>query len=198
MKNFDWCAYTYRHRIALQYVLEELVQETELKEQMKQRAIMHDRDKMFLYLFLEQIDCQHYHVAHQPHHLENPLQKSYEDLVETVLDFESAPYTKPDKPLNAFDFTKRLLSLGYIEQEVADQLFSIMHDFGIDASYDITQDIQKRVFMESLPQVTEEMILAEVEAFLETDPVREIQYIRERCPEVETDPLWRKWELDKE
>lgn len=51
MKNFDWCAYTYRHRIALQYVLEELVQETELKEQMKQRAIMHDRDKMFLYLF---------------------------------------------------------------------------------------------------------------------------------------------------
>ena len=82
-----------------------------LKEEMLKRAKIHDMDKMVMYLFMEQKEAQKIHMMHQPHHLENSLPRTYEDLVETIIDYECAPYTKPDKPLNAYDFTNLLVQI---------------------------------------------------------------------------------------
>ena len=102
MKNFNWCIYTYRHRRAFEYCVNKLIHDPDLKEEMLKRAKIHDMDKMVMYLFLEQKEAQKIHMMHQPHHLENSLPRTYEDLVETIIDYECAPYTKPDKPLNAY------------------------------------------------------------------------------------------------
>ena len=111
MKNLNWCIYTYRHRRAFEYCVNKLIHESDLKEEMLKRAKIHDMDKMVMYLFLEQKEAQKIHMMHQPHHLENSLPRTYEDLVETIIDYECAPYTKPDKPLNAYDFTNLLMQM---------------------------------------------------------------------------------------
>lgn len=167
MKNFDWCAYTYRHRRAIEYLIEKLIQDENLKLEMKKRAEFHDMDKVLLYQGMEQYPAQMVHVENQPHHLDCKKPKTYFDLVETVLDYESAPYTKPDKPLNAFDFVHKLQEMSLIEEEIADQLYQIMHEFGIDHSGTVESDEEGRKYMQELPEVTEEMILEEI-----------VQYIR--------------------
>jgi hypothetical protein len=88
-----------------------LIHDPNLREEMLRRARIHDMDKMVMYLFMEQKEAQKIHMMHQPHHLENSLPRTYEDLVETIIDYECAPYTKPDKPLNAYDFTNLLMQM---------------------------------------------------------------------------------------
>lgn len=180
MKNFEWCVYTYKHRLAFEYVARKLIKDEGLLVNIIERARVHDLDKQLMYLFLDWDECVSYHIMHQPHHLDNDMEKSYEDLVETIIDFECAPYTKPDKPLNAFDFVGKLKELGYIDEAMALRLFSIMRDFEIDYSYDITKDEEAMRFVSSLPDVTEEMILLEIMEFVNTNPVNELSYIREK------------------
>ncbi|MDO4961187.1 MAG: hypothetical protein Q4E57_04950 [Eubacteriales bacterium] len=167
MKNADWCAYTYRHRKAFEYTAEKLIKDPELKAKMLRRAKVHDMDKLLLYLFTDdQLEAQRIHVSHSAHHLENDLPRTYEDYVETVIDYECAPYTKPDKPLNAWDFANKLLRLGALKPETAEILFGIMHELGIDRSYLLTEtDPEGIKYLDSIAgpgKVTEEMILLEV------------------------------------
>ena len=122
MKNLNWCIYTYRHRRAFEYCVNKLIHNPDLKEEMLRRAKVHDMDKMVMYLFLEQKEAQKIHMMHQPHHLENNLPKTYEDLVETVIDYECAPYTKPDKPLNAYDFTNLLMQMKALDEKTGANL----------------------------------------------------------------------------
>ncbi len=180
MKNYDWCVYTYKHRRAFEYVARKYIKDKSLLEAILRRAKLHDLDKLLMYLFLDWEECIQYHIMHQPHHLDNDMEKSYEDLVETVIDFECAPYTKPDKPLNAFDFVHKLKDMGYIDENTSTNLFEIMKDLGIDYSYDITKDEEAMSFVSSLGDVTEEMILLEVMEFVRTNPEKELSYIRER------------------
>lgn len=180
MKNFEWCVYTYKHRRALVYVIHKLIHDDALKQKMLARVKFHDVDKMLLYLFLDQTESMKYHVEHQPHHLESGKCTSYEDYLEMVLDFECAPYTKPDKPLNAYDFTQKLLNMGWISQEIADILFGIMLDLKIDSSYDITKcDLEGMQFVSELGTITEEMILLDIFDYIKTDP-EELVYIQQR------------------
>ena len=107
----------------------------DLKEEMLKRARIHDMDKMVMYLFLEQKEAQKIHMMHQPHHLENSLPRTYEDLVETIIDYECAPYTKPDKPLNAYDFTNLLMQMKVLDGKTGEQLNSLaIPDGTIEAS----------------------------------------------------------------
>lgn len=179
MKNFDWLVYTYKHRRTIEYLIQELPLDEALRNEMLERAKIHDVDKLMMYMFLSQEESQKYHVMHRAHHLDNTLPKSYADYVETVIDFESAPYTKPDKPLNAYDFTKKLLELGYINKETADILFNIMHDLKIDYSYDATKNKKIMDYVNSIGEVTEEMILLEVFEYAHFFP-QEIQFIKEK------------------
>lgn len=166
IRNFEWCVYTYRHRRAFVYVVNKLVKDAALKEEMLRRARVHDMDKMLMYLFWDQYESQKRHVEQQPHHLECKKQKTYHDLVETVIDYECAPYTKPDKPLNAYDFMNKLLEMQLIDTEVADKLLEIMHDFGIDSSYDTTKDVAGMEHVKAIGEVTEDMIWQEVIEYL--------------------------------
>ena len=55
-----------------------------------------------MYLFYDKKDASNIHRDKTVHH-ENELEKTELDYIEMVLDWESARYTKPDKPLNAYD-----------------------------------------------------------------------------------------------
>lgn len=179
MKNFEWCAYTYRHRKMFAYLVEHRIKDPVMKQKMRERAREHDLDKVLLYLFFDQRECQDYHVLHQPHHLESGLGNSYEDYLETILDYESSPYTKPDKPLNAYDFVHKLLEWGYISAEKADILLRILKELGMDRSYQVQEDAEGMAYVDSIGEVTEEMVLLEVMDYLTRHP-GDFDVIRER------------------
>ena len=99
MKNFEYIKYTYKHRkIVIKLAEKYFSDNQELLEQVK----YHDLDKMYMYLFFGKKDVSRMHRDLVAHH-ENELEKSDADYIEMVLDWESARYTKPDKPLNAYD-----------------------------------------------------------------------------------------------
>ena len=167
MKNLNWCIYTYRHRRAFEYCVNKLIHDPDLKEEMLKRAKIHDMDKMVMYLFLEQKEAQKIHMMHQPHHLENSLPRTYEDLVETIIDYECAPYTKPDKPLNAYDFTNLLMQMKVLDGKTGANLISIMEDLGIASSASNQGDKEGYAYMEQFAVVTEDMIREEIQTYID-------------------------------
>ena len=177
MRNFEWCVYTYKHRIAFIYVAKRVIKNDLLLKKMLERGKIHDIDKQLLYLFVPWEEAVEYHITHRSHHLESKGEKTYEDLVEMIIDFECAPYTKPDKPLNCYDFVHKLIEWGEIDENLANRHFDIMHEFEIDSSYDVTQEEQCIHFLNSLPEVTEEMILLDIMEYVRTNPVEELAYV---------------------
>ena len=121
MKNLDWCIYTYKHRRMFVYIAKKLIKDEALLGSILERAKTHDVDKLIMYMSLDQRISQEHHVLIRPHHLECKVEKCYEDLLETVIDYECSPYTKPDKPLNAYDFLNKLLDMKLVEKDIADR-----------------------------------------------------------------------------
>ena len=177
MKNLNWCIYTYRHRKAFEYCVRKYIHEPALREEMLRRAAVHDMDKMIMYLFMDQKAAQEMHVKIQPHHLENDLPRTYEDYVETVMDYECAPYTKPDKPLNAYDFTQLLMDWKALDEETGNKLISIMEEIGIANSTTYIDDEEGQRYISSLEEVTEEMIYKEIRIYLNDNPDNELDMI---------------------
>ena len=99
MKNKEYIEYTYKHRLVVIYLAKKYFPNN--KELLKQ-VELHDLDKLFLYLFFNKKDVSKLHRDLNYHH-DNELEKSKLDYIEMVLDWESARYTKDDKPLNAYD-----------------------------------------------------------------------------------------------
>ena len=170
MRNLEWCIYTYRHRKAFEYCVRRYIKEPSLREEMLKRAAVHDMDKMLMYLFMDQKAAQEMHTKTQPHHLENDLPRTYEDFVETVIDYECAPYTKPDKPLNAYDFTHLLMDWKVLDDETGGRLLSIIKEFGIDNSETYTEDAEGQEYISNYNDVTEEMIQDELLTYVRNDP----------------------------
>ena len=177
MKNLKWCIYTYRHRKAFEYCVRKYIHEPALREELLRRAAVHDMDKMIMYIFMDQKDAQEMHVKTQPHHLENDLPRTYEDYVETVMDYECAPYTKPDKPLNAYDFTQLLMDWKALDEETGNKLISIMEDIGIANSTTYIDDVEGQRYISSLEEVTEEMIYEEIRTYLNENPDNDLDTI---------------------
>ena len=167
MKNLKWCIYTYKHRKAFEYCVKKYIHDPVLREEMLRRAAVHDMDKMVMYLFLDQKTAQETHVKTQPHHLENDLPRTYEDYVETVMDYECAPYTKPDKPLNAYDFTNLLMDWKALDAATGEKLISIMEELGIDNSTTYDDDAEGQIYINDIGSVTEEMIYREIMTYIE-------------------------------
>ena len=186
MKNLKWCIYTYRHRKAFEYCVRRYIHEPVLREEMLRRAAVHDMDKMTMYLFMDQKEAQEMHVDTQPHHLENDLPRTYEDLVETVIDYECAPYTKPDKPLNAYDFTNLLMDRKVLDEETGNRLISIMEELGIANSATYIDDEEGQKYISSLEDVTEEMIYEEILTYINEHPDnalnRILEHVRDSSP----------------
>lgn len=179
MKNLKWCIYTYRHRRAFEYCVHKYIREPALREEMLRRADIHDMDKMVMYLFMDQKAAQEMHVKTQPHHLENDLPRTYEDYVETVIDYECAPYTKPDKPLNAYDFTNLLMDWKALDEDTGSKLISIMEKIGIANSATYIEDEEGQKYINSLEDVTEEMIYEEILTYINNHPDNALNMILE-------------------
>ncbi len=184
MKNYKWCQYTYLHRRAFEYCVRKLILEPNLRGEMLRRARIHDMDKMIMYLFLNQKEAQAFHVETQPHHLENKLPKTYEDLVETIIDYECAPYTKPDKPLNAYDFTRLLVEHNVLDESTGSQLIAIMKDIGIANSASVSADARGIEYITGFSEVTEEMIFEEILTYVNSNPDNELNMILEHMHRI--------------
>ena len=98
MKNIEKLIYTYKHRKIVLMLAKKYYNKKELLEQLEK----HDLDKMFLLLLFEKSVIKNIHRSISSHH-DNDIPKTDLDYIEMILDWESARYTKEDKPLNAYD-----------------------------------------------------------------------------------------------
>ena len=151
MKNFEHIKYTYKHRKIVMCLAEKYFKDI---NEVLERIKSHDIDKLYLYLFYEKKTVSRIHREQSSHH-ENELEKTYLDYVEMVLDWESARYTKPDKPLNAYD------TLVKFYPGMTDVILPILQEMKIDKpGLPMDQDILKLV--EELDTVSEEDIIKEL------------------------------------
>ena len=102
-ERFRRIVYTCRHKVAYLRVEKRLFGKNTL------RGYFHDIDKILLYLalWIEPDQVQKIHRKHSKHHVQNQLFKKREDLIDTIIDWECARLTKPDKPLNAYETLMR-------------------------------------------------------------------------------------------
>ena len=96
-KNKGAIKYTQNHRKAFKSV------EKELLGYNTWRSIVHDLDKVILYNIWPHEKVKKFHRSTARHHTESKFKKNREDYIEMIIDWECARYTKPDKPLNAYD-----------------------------------------------------------------------------------------------
>lgn len=122
MKNKEYIEYTYKHRKVVMLLAKKYFKDNkELLNKLK----FHDMDKIFTYLFYDKKTASNMHRDHSNHH-DNGKEKEYLDYVEMALDWESARYTKPDKPLNAYD------TLVAYYPHLEEHILPILKEMGID------------------------------------------------------------------
>lgn len=110
-------AYTIKHRKAFRRVEKELLGHNTL------RGILHDLDKVFLYMIFDYKSVHNWHRKHSRHH--SVKAKTHSDFVQMVVDWECARYTKPDKPLNARD------TLDKFYPELKDKVLPVIQELGL-------------------------------------------------------------------
>lgn len=167
MRNLDWLVYTFRHRRAFEYCVKKRVRDPELRAELLRRAKIHDLDKMVMYLFMDQRKAQRLHIQTQPHHLENSLPRTHADWVEAVIDYECAPYTKPDKPLNAYEFVLKLMDMTVLDPTTGAKLIRIMEELDIARPGTIAGDAEGLAYCAALGPVTEAMVLEEILCYID-------------------------------
>ncbi len=121
MKNKEYIEYTYKHRKVVMLLAKKYFSDN---KELLQQVELHDLDKLYTYLFYDKKTASKLHREQTPHHV-NDLEKTYLDYIEMVLDWESARYTKPDKPLNAYD------TLYAYYPEMVDVILPILQEMGI-------------------------------------------------------------------
>ena len=155
MKNFDKLVYTYKHRKVLNYLAKKYFDRDDLIERLKH----HDMDKMYLLLFYDKKDIEKYHRSMSTHH-DNDLEKTELDYIEMILDWESARYTKDDKPLNAYDTMYKFYP------HLENKLLPILQKVGLDKStLEKEEDVVE--YTKTFSNVTEEDIKNELTSYIE-------------------------------
>lgn len=110
--------YSKIHRIAFRNLEKRLLGKNTI------RSFFHDVDKIILYHFLP---TEFVHTCHQwwsRHHERRA--KTHNDFVQMVIDWECARFTKPDKPLNAYD------TLYKFYPHLKDKLLPILKELNLD------------------------------------------------------------------
>ncbi len=91
--------YTWEHKIAVAKLAKKFTGRVSL------RILLHDADKLIGYTLFPFLTLHQHKVIHRKickhHHYDDIANLSYPVLEEIVLDWESARYTKPDKPQTA-------------------------------------------------------------------------------------------------
>lgn len=156
MKNKDYIEYTYKHRKIVIYLANKYYKDNkELLDKVK----LHDLDKLFMYLFYEKEDASNIHRDLMSHH-QNKIVKDKLDYMEMVLDWESARYTKPDKPLNAYDTLYRFYS------GLEEHILPILKELGIDKpNLPMEEDVWE--YTQSIVNVSKEDIKNEIIEYLD-------------------------------
>ena len=151
MRNFEKLVYTYKHRKILMFLAKKYFDNNnDLIERLKH----HDMDKMYLLLFYEKKDIESYHRAMSTHH-DNDLEKKELDYIEMVLDWESARYTKDDKPFNAYD------TMCKFYPHLEDKIMPVLNKIGLDKStLEKEEDVVE--YAKTIANVTEEDIKKEL------------------------------------
>lgn len=155
MNNIEHIKYTYKHRKIVMLLAQKYFSDNlELLEQIK----YHDLDKLFMYLFYNKSDVSKIHRTLVAHH-ENEIEKTNLDYIEMVLDWESARYTKPDKPLNAYD------TLCNYYPNMKDKILPILKTIGLDKpNLPMEKDILD--FTNSLNNVSLEELTEELKKYI--------------------------------
>ena len=120
MSRLDNIQYTLNHRKAFRQVEKELFGKVSL------RGYLHDLDKVFLYLILPKKTTHKIHRRFSHHH--SIKAHTLSDYKQMVVDWECARFTKPDKPLNAYD------TLYKFYPELESVILPILRELGIDKS----------------------------------------------------------------
>ena len=151
MRNFEKLVYTYKHRKILMFLAKKYFDNN---NDLIERLRHHDMDKMYLLLFYEKKDIESYHRTMYTHH-DNDLEKKELDYIEMVLDWESARYTKDDKPFNAYD------TMCKFYPHLEDKIMPILNKIGLDKStLEKEEDVVE--YAKTIANVTEEDIKKEL------------------------------------
>lgn len=118
-QNIGAIKYTKEHRKAFKKI------EKELLGHNTWRSLVHDLDKIILHNFLEHSKVKKFHTKTARHH-ENRIKKNRNDYIEMIIDWECARFTKPDKPLNAYD------TLYKFYPNMEDKILPILKEFNLD------------------------------------------------------------------
>ncbi len=144
MNNFDNLVYTYKHRKVLMYLAKKYFDDEELFKNIEK----HDMDKMYLLMFYDKKSINKFHRSVSSHH-DNEIPKSELDYEEMILDWESARYTKDDKPLNAYD------TLIKFYPNLQEQIMPILERIGLNYStLDKDEDVVN--YVKTLETVTKD------------------------------------------
>lgn len=95
-KSYKHIPYTFKHWL--------MVLKLEKKYIGYYKYPFHDLDKLFMYIFFPYLGTkviQKIHTKFADHHLRK--YKKHMNFDEAILDWESARFTKPDKPMNAWE-----------------------------------------------------------------------------------------------
>lgn len=112
--------YTWEHKKAFLKIEKELTGKNTLA------GYLHDVDKLIM-IILTPLSLKKIHEIHRKytkHHVNN-RPKTKNNLIQMIIDWECARYTKPDKPLNAYETMKKF----YPETEV--YIYPILKELGI-------------------------------------------------------------------
>lgn len=186
-KNWDYITYSIHHKKVVEYLSRTITKDKGFSEEVLQRLFenvqVHDLDKVFSYLFLEKKMASKLHRETSLHHMENKIPKEVEHYLEAICDYESAAYTKPDKPLNAYDTV-----LKYVHNEEREPLLSFLQKLGMDRSYNplhepISSELKEIMEME----VTKELVFSELEKYVSqlTVPMNQYQILLNEIKEQE-------------
>lgn len=119
-ENLGALKYTKEHRKAFKKI------EKELLGHNTWRSIVHDIDKIILYNVWPHKKVKEFHRNTARHHVESKAKKFKNDYIEMIIDWECARYTKPDKPLNAYD------TLYKIYPALEDKILPILRELKLD------------------------------------------------------------------
>lgn len=155
MQNVFFCKYTYVHKKIIEFMVNKYCTDEYIRTVMLERVKDHDMDKLTSYLFYPKNVCSKIHRENNSHHI-NELEKDMIDYIEMVFDWESARYSKDDKPLNAYDTLYKYYP--YMEEHI----LPILKGFGLDKSdTPLEKDIKE--YADSLiNSITEDDIINEV------------------------------------
>lgn len=93
--------YTFKHKLMF------IKLEYKLTNKITWSGLCHDNDKIFMYIFsnMSYDGIQKKNRSKSKHHV-NDIIKTEKNYIQMIIDWESAHYTKPDKPLNAREVLK--------------------------------------------------------------------------------------------